>query len=386
MNYSKKFLLILFYGIINYFLNKDKIELDINKYLNKLYGEEELLKIIKEKEEEKILSNIKRKYELEKEIENFNAVIEKIKKIKKVKIKKMKNIIRDDGKLILSCSYALNNGYIYPTLVSMTSLVINAGKNTFYNIYLLVSPDITEENKNILMSVEKNYTNHCKVIIRNMGNIFKGVDTNNRIPTSAYYRLELHNILPDVDRIVYMDGDTAVFQDLSELITLDMEENYILGFLDNSPKSLRKFKIKNAIVLCSGVLLIDLNALRMHNISEKYNEFIKQNLGNIYQHDQTIINVICQGKISTLPAKYGIWNFKNVKQLKYHNNDHLPWLKYNKKEFLISYYYPSIIHYVIGKPYLKHDNKFYFDEWWKYAHKSGYYDKIYKFAKINKIF
>ena len=114
----------------------------------------------------------------------------------------MKNITRGDGKLVLSCSYALNNEYIYPTIVAMTSLVINAGKNTFYNIYVLVTPDFTEENTNILMSVEKNYTNHCKIIIKNMGNKFKGVDTNNKIPTSAYYRLELHNILPDVERIV----------------------------------------------------------------------------------------------------------------------------------------------------------------------------------------
>ena len=119
-----------------------------------------------------------------------------------------------------------------------------------------------------------------------------------------------------MERIVFMDRDTAVFQDLSELITFDMEDNYILGFFDNSPRALRKFKIKNAVVLCSGVLLMDLNALRKNNISEKYNKFIEENLGKIYQHDQTIINVVCQGKISTLPPKYGIWNFKNGKQFK----------------------------------------------------------------------
>ena len=50
MNYLKKFLLISFYGIIIYFISIDKIEFDLNNYLNKLYGEEELLKMIKEKE------------------------------------------------------------------------------------------------------------------------------------------------------------------------------------------------------------------------------------------------------------------------------------------------------------------------------------------------
>ena len=141
-----------------------------------------------------------------------------------------------------------------------------------------------------------------------MGNKFKGVDINNKIPIAAYYRLELQNILPDVDRIVYMDGDTAVFQDLSELITLDMEENYILGFLDSIPNALRKFKIKNEVVLCSGVLLMDINALRINNISKKYNDFLKENLGKIYQHDQTIINVVRPRKNRCFTTK--IWNME----------------------------------------------------------------------------
>ena len=88
MKYSKKFLLIIFYGIIIYFLSKDKIELDLNNYLNKLYGEEELLKIIKEKGNEKNNSDIKKRNKIEKEIENFYWVIEKIKKYKIQKLKK----------------------------------------------------------------------------------------------------------------------------------------------------------------------------------------------------------------------------------------------------------------------------------------------------------
>ena len=75
-----------------------------------------------------------------------------------------------------------------------------------------------------------------------------------------------------------------------------------------------------------------------------------------------------------------MWNFKNAKNFIDHNNEHLPWLRDNKRECLISYYYPSILHYVIGKPYLKDNNKFYYDKWWEYTKKTGYYDEIYKYA------
>ena len=369
---SIKFLLLLlcFFLTIN-----DKNQYALNNYLDKIYGEEDLLKLAKEKERKMF------NFFSGKEIENIYNVIEEIKRKKKEIIDENEKIIRDDGKLVLACAYSTDNGYIYPTLVSMTSLVINAGNNTFYNIYVLVSPDFTEYNEKILTSFEKNNTEHCKIHIINMGNKYEGKDTNIRIPTAAYYRLDLHNLLPDVDRIIYMDGDTAVFQDLSELIFLDMKGNYILGFLDNRPDALRKYKIKNAVVLCSGVLLMDLSALRKNNITEKFNEFLEANLGNIEQHDQTTINVVCQEKISTLPPKYGMWNFRTFEDFKSLNYKYPYWIRYNKKELSLAYEHPGILHYVIGKPFHKFQHKYYYDEWWEYARKTDYYDEICNYVK-----
>jgi lipopolysaccharide biosynthesis glycosyltransferase len=127
---------------------------------------------------------------------------------------------------------------------------------------------------------------------------------------------------------------------------------------------------------------MDLNALRKNRISEKFNEFLEANLGNIYQHDQTTINVVCQGKTSTLPPKYGMWNFLCAKDLIDYNNDQLSWLKYEEKEVIFAYYYPAILHYVRGKPFKSAENLFFYDEWWEYANKTGYYDEIYKYANL----
>ncbi len=212
-----------------------------------------------------------------------------------------------------------------------------------------------------------------------MGNKFKEKVINiGRRSIAVYYRLELHNILINVDRIIWLDGDTLIFGDLSELIALDMRGNYILGFLDNNLEALKEFNITNGVIICSGVLLMDLDALRKNNISEKYNKFLKENFGRIKQHDQTTINFACQGKISALPPKYGIWNFPNVKLAIDHNNIQLPYLKYNENDFIFSYYYPVILHYVQKKPFLRDHTKIFYDEWWKYAKKTGFYDEISK--------
>ena len=288
------------------------------------------------------------------------------------------NIIKNkEGKLIISCAYALDNAYIFPTLVSMTSLAENAGNNTFYNIYVLIDSNFSDVNKKILKSVEKNHTKHCEIIFLNITNKYKKEKTDKRIKTPSYYRLELPNLLPNVSRIIWLDGDTGVFEDLTELNNINMKGNYIMGFLDSIPEAIDRFGIKNGVVLCAGVLLMDLDALRKNKMSEKFKKFLNKEREKINQHDQTIINVVCQGKIATLPPKYGMWCFEAKIHALKHNRRQRPWLQYNETEFLYAYYHPAILHYVWPKPYWRRKKPVFNKEWWEYARKSGYYNDIY---------
>ena len=109
---------------------------------------------------------------------------------------------------------AADNNYAYPTLVAMTSVLENAGPNTKYEFHLMVPSDFTEENKSIIKSLEKKYK-RCSINIIDMGNDFKNAKNDARITTPAYYRLSLSEILPNVDKIIWLDGDTIVFKDLT---------------------------------------------------------------------------------------------------------------------------------------------------------------------------
>ena len=335
---------------------KNKKEKEEQERIKKEKEEQEKIRKEKEKEQKKLDINIINEINIDKPTDNKNK----------------------EGKLTIACAYASDNAYVYPTLVAMTSLAENAGKNTFYDIYVMINPEFTEENKGVLKSVELKHEKSCQVIFINMGDKFKDENTNKKITTPAYYRLELHNLLPDVSRVIWMDGDTAVFEDLTELITLDMKGNYIMGFLDSLPDALEKnFKIKNATVLCSGVLLLDLDALRKNKMTEKFNKFMIENREKINQHDQTVINVVCQKNIGTLPPKYGIWSFEAEKYAVKHNERQRPHLRYDMKEFINAYKHPAILHYVWPKPFWKRKKPIFDKEWWNYARISGYYNEVY---------
>ena len=205
-----------------------------------------------------------------------------------------------------------------------------------------------------------------------MGDKFKGEKTNEKNPTAAYYRLELHNLISNRNRVIWLDGDTLVYEDLKELIKIDMKGNYIMGFLDNRVNAIEKFGIENATVLCSGVLLLDLNLLRKNKISDKFKDFMLKERERIDQLDQTIINAVCQGKLGLLPPKYGVWNFFSKRIALIHNNRQRPHLKYNEDELIKDYFHPAIRHFVY-KPFNKHS---FFKDWSDYAKKTGYFDEI----------
>ena len=87
----KTILIILCLIIITYkIIPKEILRPDLDNYLDKIYGEEDLLKIIKEDEKEMTDCSKRRKYEIKKEIENIYDVIEKIRNKKKEIIAKNK--------------------------------------------------------------------------------------------------------------------------------------------------------------------------------------------------------------------------------------------------------------------------------------------------------
>ena len=355
--------------------NKEEEEKKKKKELEEKKKKEE--ERIKEEEEKKKKEEEKKKKEInekDKEISNKNKKQEEI--LSRIQDKSIYKFT-ENGKIRIACAYALDNTYVFPTLVAMTSLTENAAKLTFYDIYVMIGTGFTEENKKIILSVQENHPEHCQIHFIDMANKFSSYESNKKITTPTYYRLELPNLLKNVNRIIWMDGDTAVFEDLTELITIDMKNNYIMGFLDSLPNAIERFGIKDATVLCAGVLLFDLDALRKNHMQERFYDFMKKNKGKLNQHDQTVINVVCQNNIGPLPPKYGIWCFEAEIYALKHNERQRPWLKYDKNEFLNAYYHPAILHYVWPKPFWKRQRPVFNKEWWEYAKISGYYNDVY---------
>ena len=247
---------------------------------------------------------------------------------------------------IINIAYSLNNRYINLFYTSLYTLLENSNKNTIYHIYIQVGNSFEDNYKEIIKKFEKIYFN-CFIHILDMKNDFSHA-IRGTLDTSAYYRLKLPILCPNITRIIYLDSDTIILKDLTELFTLNFEKNYILGRLDPLSNELDSLGIFINNYINTGVLLMDLYNLRKYNYVKNFIDYLNNhnNYRYLNHHDQTLINYICHDKIGILKPRYHIWPFQNEEDINKTNNRFR--IKYNISNFIRDYYNPYIVHFPGG--------------------------------------
>ena len=293
----------------------------------------------------------------------------------------------------------MNNKYFYPSFVSIYSALNNSNKNKTTLVYHILCPnDIKKRNIYKLKSIINIYPTNLEMIFYNMGNLFHKYK-NNRFSEVTFYRLISPLFIP-LDRIIYLDSDVLIFDDLQEMYNLPFNNNYVLGFLDLLNYGVDYLGLISEKYINAGVLLINLYKIRKDNKCFEM-LFMAKNNNNLHNNDQTIINYVLYPNIGLLPFKYGIFNFDSIFDIKYLYLNRLR-QKLDLTELIKAYKTPSIMHYTLCVPkFWYSDSKFvnkytragtinqlkckkYHNIWKEYAKKTSFYKEILKFYKIKR--
>ena len=189
--------------------------------------------------------------------------------------------------------------------VVIASILLNADENDEYSFYIL-DGGINEKAKsdiNKLKTIKYCNIYFVKIDIEQF-NVYKDILTHKYISIATYYRLKLSQLLPSVDKIIYLDCDIIVKKSLKELFNTDLKDNYMAGILDARVKY--KPKWKNTKYVNAGVLLMDLDKIRRDKIEDKFVEYTKNNIENIKAGDQDIINFTLGEKIEIVDDKWNV--------------------------------------------------------------------------------
>lgn len=240
--------------------------------------------------------------------------------------------------------FCVNDGYAHYLAVPIYSICENHPDE--HIVFHIFTDSISPKNQKLLQDEIKNFTN-AQIEFHTI-NDAKLQGLSKKWSIYAWYRILAPELLPDVKKCLYLDADTLVCSNLSEIFNIPMTDSPIACVIDveNFKSDTRQRCSLNdeETYVCSGVLLMNLEYWREHNLSDKIIKWAKENNGRIKFPDQDTLNILCKDTKIVLPIKYGLQNvfFRNEN---FYSGD-------LKMQLIEAYQTPAIIHYAGCAPWI----------------------------------
>ncbi|MBQ8229634.1 MAG: glycosyltransferase family 8 protein [Clostridia bacterium] len=262
-------------------------------------------------------------------------------------------------KKIIPIFYASDENYLPFLAVSLDSLKENASKEYRYEIYIL-NADIHENaTERVMKFQDENFGIHFIDVSEKLEEVKNSLQLRDYYTGATYYRIFIANMFPEYEKALYIDSDTIVLGDISELFNTELSDNLIGAVPDEAVAVVPEFRLYTKETLGvtaekyfnAGVILMNLNEFRKSDFYGKFCGLLKAYKFSVAQ-DQDYLNVICKDKIVFVG---GEWNKMPIG---------------GEGET------PKLIHYNLTMKPWHYDNILFKEHFWHYARRSEYYERI----------
>ena len=245
-----------------------------------------------------------------------------------------------------------DKNYLMPAGVMLTSLFEN-NPGTAFHVHALVlgSLDFAQP----VIDIVKKY--HGEISFYDMSaHHLPALPVNGRnqrenIPIETYFRLFLSEVLPpEIDKVLWLDGDIIVNDDISELWKEDIAD-YSIGVVPDFENNNVQFTNRLGYdasygYFNAGVLLVNLKHWRETNIFRSFLDYIEKRFDDLCLYDQDVLNYVCHATKKELSIKYDFQtNFLFKKCLMNISCKYFPQID----TYAAS---PCIVHFTEHKPWL----------------------------------
>ena len=255
--------------------------------------------------------------------------------------------------------FACDANYIPHLTVALTSIMANCDKSYTYRFYVLESGlDISYkagldeclvgDSKIEFVDVQKSLTKlKGKISLRDYYTL------------ATYYRLFIPILFPELDKVLYLDSDIVVLDDISKLYNINLGENLVGACRDEVLSFNAAFRqyaditvgVHHMKYFNAGILLMNLDQFRKQDLFNKFINLMKERQFPVAQ-DQDYLNILCANQVKRIPLA---WNKTPVKQ--YYFNDKTV----------------KIAHYKMAHKPWHYKGVLYEEHFWKYAKMTKYY-------------
>lgn len=278
--------------------------------------------------------------------------------------------------------FACSEYYARFCSATILSLAEHTAPENNYDLIILCK-DFSATAKARLLSIVADYPN-ISLRFYDVGALFDRycLYESPTISMETYYRLVIPEVFDVYDKVLYLDGDLIVLDDVAKLFAVDIGDAYLgaahdiglQGNLNGGNPELMAYYSQFDCKDCknffnAGVLIMNTRLFR-ENFSSRYLlDFAQQ--GAFKFQDQDLLNILCEGRIFDIGYE---WNFYGDPVESYRGwfNAFAPHEAYQK--YLAAKKNYHIIHYAGNeKPWLDPALE-YAEIFWKYFRKSPYYE------------
>lgn len=270
--------------------------------------------------------------------------------------------------------FSSDHNFVMPTGVAMLSM-LQAAPGVVFDIFILQGEDLNDNDREMLTGIASR--GNSKITFITPGGQFSGSYEVRGISTACYYRLLIPWLIPQYDKVIYLDGDIIVKKDISKMLRLADDPRMLVygvrtgGFVSDPDLvgHIQSLGLDNRHYINSGIQVFNSKAMRDNSVLE---QFLKYKDARLLYQDQDIINIVCRDKIGWLPLEF----------------NSSPSLPEADRAILIdngiatdetidrALTSPAIIHYAGKKPWKTFT--FHWWDWWHVYSSSPFYD--YRFA------
>lgn len=256
---------------------------------------------------------------------------------------------------------AFTPNYLVPAATCLLSILEHSSKTETFHVICLLTEALSEKKAQQLAALD---SKRLSFTFLDLSGKLDNIYVDERYTVAASYRLLLPELLADYQKVIYIDCDVIVRNDLAKLYReIDLADYYIAGVFEATLEFQELYIMSIGCVpgqyINSGFLVMNLKQLRDDNMVPKFLKAAQKE--GLQFPDQDVINQLCQGRILGLPPYYNAIRTYFLPQYK------RDFLKYYTEGDWEAVQQHGTVHYTGGKPW----NSFtvMFKLWWSYFEK-----------------
>lgn len=242
---------------------------------------------------------------------------------------------------------ASDRNYIQHLAVTMASILYNKAESDVFCFYILGN-DFTEEDRRKIDQLKSisDFSIKYLPVKEKIVSAFP-ISPDDLVTIETYFRLFIPELIPEEDKVIYLDCDIVVRHSLAGFYTMEPGEDYILGVRDIDSRGNRR-RMGTKRYVNAGVLLMNSRKMREDRIVDRFIDYILNNKDKIVWHDQDVIagalnervryvSSVWNGQLSRFPKDMRFSRLHDAHVLHF-IGERKPWLPYKNSAFTEEYF------------------------------------------------